>query len=291
MSVLMDGRASARTIRADVKARVRTLRACGRPAPHLAAVLIGDDPASETYVAMKRRACDWVGIRSSVHRLPDRASQAEAEDLVSRLDQDRDVCGILVQHPLPRQLHEQAVLDRVSPGKDVDGLTTASLGALITGANAFVSCTPLGIMELLDRYGVEISGREAVVVGRSIILGKPVALLLLARHATVTVCHTRTGNLRDVTRRADILVAAAGRPELISGDMIKPGAVVVDAGYSRVEGRDGDVGDVEFASAALQASHITPVPGGVGPMTIAMLLRNTIAAAEAAARRAGQCAG
>jgi methylenetetrahydrofolate dehydrogenase (NADP+)/methenyltetrahydrofolate cyclohydrolase len=231
---------------------------------------------------MKRKACDWIGIESSVHRLPADASQTEAEALVSRLDRDERVTGILVQHPLPRHVHEQAVLDRVSPGKDVDGLSRASLGALMTGDEAFVSCTPLGIMELLDRYGVEIAGRDAVVVGRSIILGKPVALLLLARHATVTICHTRTRGLADVLRRADIVVAAAGRPELITGDMIKPGAVVVDAGYSRVEGRDGDVGDVEFASAAERAGLITPVPGGVGPMTIAMLLRNTVAAAEAA---------
>lgn len=282
MSVLLDGREIARVVRAELKDRVEALVRQGYPAPHLAAVLVGDDPASHTYVSMKSKACGWVGIRSSVHALPATASQADVAALVDRLDADPNVSGILIQHPLPGHLDEQAILDRVSLGKDVDGLSSASLGALVTGRQAFRACTPLGIMELLDRYGIPIEGKEAVVVGRSIILGKPVALLLLARHATVTLCHSRTADLADVTRRADILVAAVGKPELIKGDMIKPGAVVVDAGYNRVEGRKGDVGDVEFATAAARASHITPVPGGVGPMTIAMLLRNTLAAAEAA---------
>ncbi len=282
MSVLLDGREIARVVRAEVKDRVEALVRQGYPAPHLAAVLVGDDPASHTYVSMKSKACGWVGIRSSVHLLPATASQADVAGLVDRLDADPNVNGILIQHPLPGHLDEQAILDRVSLGKDVDGLSSASLGALVTGRQAFRACTPLGIMELLNRYQIPIEGKEAVVVGRSIILGKPVALLLLARHATVTLCHSRTTHLADVTRRADILVAAVGKPELIKGDMIKPGAVVVDAGYNRVEGRKGDVGDVEFATAAARASHITPVPGGVGPMTIAMLLRNTLAAAEAA---------
>jgi methylenetetrahydrofolate dehydrogenase (NADP+)/methenyltetrahydrofolate cyclohydrolase len=181
---------------------------------------------------------------------------------------------------LPKHLHEPAVLDRVSPEKDVDGISRMSLGGLINGEPAFPSCTPAGIIELLDRYGIAIEGRSAVVVGRSIILGKPVALMLLNRHATVTICHSRTPNLAEVTRQADILVAAVGRAELIRGDMLKPGAVVIDAGYNRAEGRSTDVGDVEFESAARVASYITPVPGGVGPMTIALLLRNTLRAAE-----------
>jgi methylenetetrahydrofolate dehydrogenase (NADP+)/methenyltetrahydrofolate cyclohydrolase len=242
--------------------------------------LIGANPASETYVAMKQKACAWVGIESTIHRLPVDATQQQAETLVSRLSADPGVSGILVQHPLPRHLHEPAVLDSVAPAKDVDGISRASLGALMNGEPAFPSCTPAGNIELLDRYGLEIEGKTAVVVGRSIILGKPMALMLLNRNATVTICHSRTPDLAAFTRQADILVAAVGKAEMITGDMLKPGAVVVDAGYNRVEGRSGDVGDVEFASAARVASYITPVPGGVGPMTIGMLLRNTLHAAQ-----------
>lgn len=282
MSILLDGKSVARDIRAEVKERVEVLVRQGLPRPHLAAVLVGDDPASATYVSMKGRACGWVGIASSVHTLGASASQSEVVELVDRLNADPTVNGILIQHPLPRGIHEQTILDRVDPRKDVDGLSSASLGALLTGGDGFVACTPLGILELLDRYHIPIEGKEAVVIGRSIILGKPMALLLLARHATVTICHSRTTNLAEVTRRADILVAAVGRPELITGSMIKPGAVVVDAGYNKVEGRAGDVGDVEFETASGRASYITPVPGGVGPMTIAMLLRNTVRAAEMA---------
>jgi methylenetetrahydrofolate dehydrogenase (NADP+)/methenyltetrahydrofolate cyclohydrolase len=279
-AVLLDGTATAREIRAEVAEAVWALKASRGITPHLAAVLIGANPASETYVGMKEKACRWVGIESSVHRLGADATQAEAEALVAGLNADPKVSGILVQHPLPKQLHEPAVLDRVSPEKDVDGISRMSLGGLINGEPAFPSCTPAGIIELLDRYAIAIEGRTAVVVGRSIILGKPVAMMLLNRHATVTICHSRTPDLAEVTRRADILVAAAGRAELIRGDMLKPGAVVIDAGYNRVEGRSGDVGDVEFESAARIASYITPVPGGVGPMTIALLLRNTLRAAE-----------
>jgi len=267
-----------------VRTRVAALAARGVPAPHLAAVLIGDDPASAIYVGMKGRACRRVGMRSSVHRLPATTTQAEAEGLIAHLNADPQVNGILVQHPVPRGLDEQAILDRVSPEKDVDGLSTTSLGRLVAGLPAFRPCTPLGIMELLDHYDTPLSGREAVVVGRSNILGKPMALLLLERHATVTICHSRTSDLASVTRRADVLVVAVGRPELVTGDMVKPGAVVVDAGYNKVPGRTGDIGDVEFSSASVVASHITPVPGGVGPMTIAVLLRNTLTAAEAQAR-------
>lgn len=282
MSVLLDGREVARQVRAEVKQRVEALVSKGFPAPHLAAVLVGDDPASETYVTMKHKACSWVGITSTVHKLPAEASQAQVEGLVDQLNADPKVHGILIQHPLPRHLNEQAVLDRVGWHKDVDGLSSASLGALVTGLPAFRACTPLGIMELLKRYGIAVTGKRAVVVGRSIILGKPVALLLLEQHATVTICHSRTVDLPEVTREAEILVAAVGKPELITGDMIREGAVVIDAGYNRVEGRQGDVGDVEFETASQRAAYITPVPGGVGPMTIAMLLRNTVTAAEMA---------
>ncbi|HLK57614.1 MAG TPA: bifunctional methylenetetrahydrofolate dehydrogenase/methenyltetrahydrofolate cyclohydrolase FolD [Chthonomonadaceae bacterium] len=280
-AVLLDGTATARTIRAEITEQVTALLARG-VTPHLAAVLIGANPASETYVAMKQKACKWVGMASSVHRLGEDATQAEAEGLVARLNADPAVSGILVQHPLPKHLHEPAVLDKVSAEKDIDGISRMSLGGLINGEPAFPSCTPAGIIELLDRYRIPIAGKTAVVVGRSIILGKPVAMMLLNRNATVTICHSRTMNLAEETRRADILVAAVGRPELITGEMVKPGAAVLDAGYNRVEGRQGDVGDVEFESAYRVAAYITPVPGGVGPMTIAMLLRNTLHAAQAA---------
>lgn len=278
---LLDGTATSRAIRAEITTAVKALKAEKGLTPHLAAVLIGANAASETYVSMKQKACGWVGMASSIHRLPETATQQEAEDLVQRLNEDPQVSGILVQHPIPHTLHEPAVLDRVSPEKDVDGISRLSLGALVNGEPAFPSCTPAGIMELLDRYNLSVEGRDAVVVGRSIILGKPVAMMLLNRNATVTICHSRTPDLAAWTRRADLLVAAVGRAELINGDMLKPGAIVVDAGYNSVEGRSGDVGDVEFESAARVASYITPVPGGVGPMTIAILLRNTLQAAVA----------
>ena len=279
-AVLLDGTATSRAIRAEITAEVEALTAAGRRAPHLAAVLIGNNPASETYVGMKQKACRWVGMESSIHRLGEDATQAQAEALVEGLNADPNVTGILIQHPLPKHLHEPAVLDCVSLQKDVDGISRMSLGGLINSEPAFPSCTPAGIIELIDRYQIPIEGKTAVVVGRSIILGKPVAMMLLNRNATVTICHSRTPDLGEVTHLADILVAAVGRAELIKGDMIRPGAVVIDAGYNRVEGRSGDVGDVEFESAARVASYITPVPGGVGPMTIAILLRNTLRAAQ-----------
>jgi methylenetetrahydrofolate dehydrogenase (NADP+) / methenyltetrahydrofolate cyclohydrolase len=281
-ATLLDGTATARAIRAETAEKVRAFRAKHGAAPHLAAVLIGADPASETYVTMKQKACGWVGMDSSVHRLDANATQQETEALVDRLNADGAVSGILIQHPLPKHLHEPAVLDRVSVHKDIDGISRTSLGGLINGEPGFPSCTPAGIIELLDRYQIPIDGRSAVVVGRSIILGKPVAMMLLNRNATVTICHSRTVDLAAVTRRADILVAAVGRAELITADMVKPGAVVIDAGYNRVEGRSGDVGDVAFDSVRAVASYITPVPGGVGPMTIAMLIKNTLRAADMA---------
>lgn len=278
-ATLLDGAATAAQIREELKPRVQNLREAGI-IPKLSVVLIGDDPASHTYVRMKAKACRSVGIDSETFALPRDTTQQEAEALIDRLNADDNVHGILVQHPVPKHLDEIRLLNRLSPDKDVDGISPASLGALVAGVAKFISCTPLGIVELLDRYHIPIEGQRAVVVGRSIILGKPLALLLLQRNATVTVCHTRTRDLPSITREADILVAACGRAELITGDMIRPGAVVVDAGYNRVEGRSGDVGDVHFESASQVASYITPVPGGVGPMTIAMLLSNTVRAAE-----------
>ena len=279
LAELLDGQAVARTIRGELKSQLDDFVARSGIIPRLAAVIVGADAASEAYVAMKGRACGWIGMDSETHQLPANSTQQEVEDLIDRLNEDPKVHGILVQHPVPHHLDETNILARLSPAKDVDGISRGSLGSLITGERAFVSCTPLGIMELLTRYNIPIAGKKAVVVGRSIILGKPVAMLLLNANATVTICHSRTENLAEEVGQADILVAAVGKPELITGAMLKPGVVVVDAGYNRVVGRSKDVGDVEYETAFAIASYITPVPGGVGPMTIAMLLRNTLEAA------------
>ncbi len=277
-ALLLDGKAVAQRIRERLKTRVAQLRERG-VVPCLAVMLVGDDPASHTYVRTKAKACESVGIRSVVKHYPASVSQTELEAQIEAWNADPTVHGVLIQHPVPKPLDEAALLRRLDPRKDVDGITPASLGALLTGEPAFGACTPLGIIALLDAYGIEIEGTHAVVIGRSVILGKPMALMLLNRNATVTICHSRTRDLAGVARQADILVAAVGKPEFITGAMIKPGAVVIDAGYNRVEGRSGDVGDVEFASAARVVSAITPVPGGVGPMTVAMLLQNTVLAA------------
>ncbi|MCX7925293.1 MAG: bifunctional methylenetetrahydrofolate dehydrogenase/methenyltetrahydrofolate cyclohydrolase FolD [Fimbriimonadales bacterium] len=278
-ALLLDGKAVAQWIRERLKARVDSLRERG-VIPCLAVMLVGDDPASHTYVRTKAKACESVGIRSIVQHYPASVSQAELEAQIDAWNADPTVHGVLIQHPVPKPLDESALLRRLDPRKDVDGITPASLGALLTGEPAFGACTPLGIITLLDAYQIPIEGKHAVVIGRSVILGKPMALMLLNRNATVTICHSRTRDLAGMTRQADILVAAVGKPEFITGAMIKPGAVVIDAGYNRVEGRAGDVGDVEFGSAARVAAAITPVPGGVGPMTVAMLLQNTVQAAE-----------
>ncbi len=277
---LLDGQDTARAIREELKIVVAQTIRNKKVVPQLAAVLVGDDTASDAYVSMKGKACKWIGIESRVFRLSKESSQEEVEGLIDQLNADATISGVLIQHPVPKHLDEIAILSRLVAEKDVDGISRNSLGSLITGQKAFKSCTPLGIIELLKRYKVPFEGKHAVVVGRSIILGKPVAHLLLDLNCTVTICHSRTLDLGSFTRQADILVAAVGRPELITGDMIKRGAVVVDAGYNRVAGRTGDVGDVEFESASRVASLITPVPGGVGPMTIAMLLKNTVEAAN-----------
>ncbi|HEU5393659.1 MAG TPA: bifunctional methylenetetrahydrofolate dehydrogenase/methenyltetrahydrofolate cyclohydrolase FolD [Candidatus Methylomirabilis sp.] len=279
---LIDGKAIAAAIRAEVAAAVAQAVAAGRRAPGLAAVLVGEDPASHLYVRNKARACEEVGIRSFRHLLPAGTSQAALEALLADLNRDEAVDAILVQLPLPEGLDSQRILGRVDPAKDVDGFHPENVGRLTIGRPAFVPCTPAGILELLDRSGVELRGAEAVVVGRSDLVGKPAALLLLHRHATVTLCHTRTKDLAAHTRRAEVLVAAAGRPRLITGAMVREGAVVIDVGINRVDG--ALVGDVDFPSVASRAGQITPVPGGVGPMTIAMLLKNTLLAYT---RRAG----
>jgi methylenetetrahydrofolate dehydrogenase (NADP+)/methenyltetrahydrofolate cyclohydrolase len=280
--LILDGTATAKIVRAEVARRARRLKDERGITVGLAAILAGDNPASVTYVGMKRRACERAGIASTTRVFDSQATQEQIMDAVRELNADPGIHGILVQHPLPKGLDENAVLDAVAPEKDVDGIGRGSLGGLVKGEAVFVSCTPAGMVELLDRYELPIEGRHAVIVGRSVILGKPMALALLNRNATVTVCHSRTHDLADITRQADILVAAVGRAEMITGEMLKPGAVVLDAGYNRVPGRDHDVGDCDFDSCARVASAITPVPGGVGPMTIALLLENTVRAAEMA---------
>jgi methylenetetrahydrofolate dehydrogenase (NADP+)/methenyltetrahydrofolate cyclohydrolase len=276
---IIDGKAIAAAIRGEVRARVQALRQTTGKVPGLAAVLVGDDPPSTTYVRGKVKACAEVGIASRHLTPPADIPQADLLEMIRGLNTDPTIHGILVQLPLPNHLDERAMLESVAPEKDVDGFTFGNVGRLVENQPRFVPCTPAGILELLDREQVALQGRRAVVVGRSEIVGKPVALLLLHRHATVTICHSRTADLAAETRRADVLIAAAGRPRLITGEMVKPGAVVIDVGINRVDGKL--VGDVDFESAVGVASAITPVPGGVGPMTVAMLLRNTTRAFEA----------
>jgi len=274
----IDGKAVAAAVRGEVRERVARLAGRGI-VPGLATVLVGDDPASQVYVGSKERACREVGMASFGHRLPASTAQAELLELVHGLGRDPRVHGILVQLPLPEGLDAQAVIEAIPPPKDVDGLHPVSQGHLMAGQPGLRPCTPLGVMRLLDEVGATLRGARAVVVGRSLLVGKPVAFLLLERHATVTMCHSRTADLAGEVGNADILVAAAGQEGLVRGDWVKPGAVVIDVGINR--GADGKVrGDVEFGPAAERASHITPVPGGVGPMTVAMLLSNTVTAAE-----------
>ena len=249
--------------------------------PHLAVVLVGENPASQVYVRNKENACRKAGMRSTLIRLPEDCAQETLEQTVRELNADESVHGVLVQLPLPAHLDEAAVLRLIDPDKDVDGFHAMNAGRLMSGQPCFVPCTPLGVMKLLEAYDIPVRGKRAVVVGRSNIVGKPMALLLLAADATVTVCHSRTENLAEITREADILVAAVGRPNFITADMVKPGAAVIDVGINRVDG--ALLGDVDFAGASEVAGFITPVPGGVGQMTIAMLLANTL---DAVKRRA-----
>jgi methylenetetrahydrofolate dehydrogenase (NADP+)/methenyltetrahydrofolate cyclohydrolase len=275
---LLDGRAASEELRAELAAAVAARMAEGHRAPGLATILVGEDPASHVYVAAKHRACEAVGIRSLDHRLPADVAPQELAALIEALNADDAVDGILLQLPLPAGLDAAAFVDLIDPRKDVDGLTTINAGLLWQGRDGLTPCTPLGVMHLLERAGVELSGREAVVVGRSDLVGKPLAAMLLARNATVTVCHSRTRDLEATCRGADVLIAAVGIPRLVTVAHVKPGAVVVDVGINRSD--DGLVGDVDFEAVRPLASAITPVPGGVGPMTIACLLANTLTAAR-----------
>ncbi len=275
---IIDGKALSARIKAEVAARVAELKQQGLQ-PGLTVVLVGEDPASQVYVRNKSLACEAAGLKSDLIRLPGDTPEAELLALIARLNQDDSVHGILVQLPLPDHMDEHKVIEAIAPEKDVDGFHISNAGLLLTGKPLFRPCTPYGVMKMLESEGVNLRGAEAVIVGASNIVGKPMALLLLAAGATVTLCNSKTRDLAAQTRRADVLVAAVGRPGIITGDMIKPGAVVIDVGINR--GADGKLcGDVDFASASAVASAITPVPGGVGPMTIAMLLVNTLEAAE-----------
>ncbi len=275
---IIDGKAVAAEVRARVKAEVTVFGAEAGRAPVLATVIVGDDPASRLYVRNKHRACEEVGIGSVHHELPAATRQNELLELVGELGLRPDVDGILVQLPLPGQIDPDAVVAAIDPGKDVDGLTPINAGLLAHGTPSLLPCTPAGVMELLRHQGVGLEGAEAVVVGRSKLVGVPLARLLLAANATVTVCHSRSRDLAASARRADVLVAAAGVAGLLGADAIKPGAVVIDVGMNRTE--QGLCGDVDFEAASAVAAAITPVPGGVGPMTIAMLLVNTLTAAR-----------
>lgn len=280
MAQIIDGKLVAKHVRDEVTTRVAQLRAEGI-VPGLAVILIGDDPASASYVRMKERDCKEVGIASRDYFRPADTSQDELNEIIDLCNADPKMHGILVQMPLPAHLDAEQAIARIDPVKDVDGFHPLSLGRLMRGLPAPRACTPWGVMRMLSEYGIALSGKRAVVVGRSTIVGKPMALMLLEANATVTVCHSKTRDLAGVCRGADILVAAIGRPKMIGADYVKPGAVVIDVGINRTD--QGMVGDVDFEAVEPLASHITPVPGGVGPMTRAMLLANTVEAAAQAA--------
>jgi methylenetetrahydrofolate dehydrogenase (NADP+) / methenyltetrahydrofolate cyclohydrolase len=284
MATIIDGKAVAQTVRAEVARGVAEFRAKYERAPGLHVILAGDDPASAVYVRNKEKAAEEVGIAGKVHRLPATVSQDALLGLVRGLNADATVDGILVQLPLPSGLDSQVVVQSVDPAKDVDGLHVSSAGALWSGRPGLVPCTPRGCLRLLDHAGVKLEGARAVVVGRSPLVGKPVAALLLDRNATVTLAHSKSRDLRGICREADVIVAAVGRRNLIGGDFVKPGAAVIDVGTNR-DDQGKLCGDVDFAAAEKVAGAITPVPGGVGPMTIAMLLENTLLAARARAAR------
>ncbi len=279
---LIDGKAIAAAIREVLALEVAAFHESTKIVPKLAAVLVGDDPASQVYVRNKEQACAKAGMVSDVHRWAASTSQAELLDLVARLNADSSVHGILVQLPLPKHIHETTILDAVHPLKDVDCFHPENVGLMVQGRPRFLPCTPHGVQVLLAESGTKVDGAHVVVLGRSEIVGKPVAMMLVQKgataNATVTICHSRTTNLAEITRSADILIAAIGKPEFVTADMVKPGAVVIDVGINRLN--DRLVGDVAFEAVRSVASAITPVPGGVGPMTIAMLLKNTLAAAK-----------
>ena len=274
---IIDGRAVAKAFKEEIAARAAEIIQSGI-VPHLAVVLVGENPASQVYVRNKENACIKAGMRSTVIRMDEDCTQPALEDTVMRLNEDPSVHGILVQLPLPAHLDEARVLRLIDPDKDVDGFHAMNSGRLMNGQPGFVPCTPLGVMELLKAYDIPVAGKHAVVIGRSNIVGKPMAMLLLAANATVTICHSRTQNLAEITRQADILVAAVGKAGFVTADMVKPGAAVIDVGINRVDGQI--VGDVDYEEVSKTAGYITPVPGGVGQMTIALLLSNTLDAAD-----------
>jgi methylenetetrahydrofolate dehydrogenase (NADP+)/methenyltetrahydrofolate cyclohydrolase len=273
---IIDGKKTAATIRQELKDQVAALTARHGRAPGLAVILVGGDPASQVYVRNKERACEDVGIISKGFRLPQDIPQAQLEDTIMYLNSDPAIDGLLLQLPLPKGLDSQRCLDLISPSKDVDGFHPVNMGRLALGLPCLRSCTPAGIMALMERHGIEVAGKKAVVIGRSNIVGKPLALMLLQKNATVTVCHSRTRNIAEEVRNADIVLAAVGIPKFVTRDMVKPGAVVIDVGINRTE--LGLVGDCDFEGLKDVASAMTPVPGGVGPMTIAQLMVNTLEA-------------
>jgi methylenetetrahydrofolate dehydrogenase (NADP+)/methenyltetrahydrofolate cyclohydrolase len=283
MATIIDGKALSASLREGIGKAAADFSARFDRAPGLAAVLVGDDPASKIYVGGKEKACAKAGIFSLRRDLPGETSEADLLGIVAELNRDDRIDGILVQLPLPDHIDEARIIDAIDPSKDVDGFHPVSVGNLMLGKPRVLPCTPLGMMLMLDHHGVDLKGKEAVVVGRSNIVGKPMAILLLSRHATVTLCHSRTADLAEHCRRADVLVAAVGRPRMIQGDWVREGAVVLDVGINRIEvdGKKKLVGDVDYEPAAERASLITPVPGGVGPMTITSLLLNTVQSARA----------
>ena len=275
MTQIIDGKKISQEIKDELKAKVETLKAEGKKIPCLAVIQVGNDPASTVYVGNKKKACEYIGIGSKSYEIPEETTQEELLSLIDKLNEDDEVTGILVQLPIPKHIDEDTVIRRISPAKDVDGFHPMSVGALLIGEDGFLSCTPAGVIQLLKRSGVEIAGKECVVVGRSNIVGKPMSVLLLRENGTVTICHSRTSNLKEVCKRADILVVAVGKPKMITAEYVKEGACVIDVGIHRMD--NGKLcGDVDYDDVMPHCSFITPVPGGVGPMTIAMLMNNCL---------------
>jgi len=286
---LIDGQRIAGEIKAEIKIEVEAMKECGFKPPHLAAILVGNDGGSETYVAHKVKACEQVGFRSTLIRYEDNVTEAELLRRINSLNEDSDIDGFIVQLPLPGHIDGQKIIESISPAKDVDGFHPENVGRMMIGLPCFVSATPAGIMELLKRYEIDTRGKHCVVIGRSNIVGKPVSILMAQKaapgDATVTICHSRTQNISEISRQADIIIAAIGQPEFVTADMVKDGAVVIDVGTTRVRSAESKSGwklkgDVKFDEVAPKCNYITPVPGGVGPMTIASLLRNTLQAAR-----------
>ncbi|MEC9093212.1 MAG: bifunctional methylenetetrahydrofolate dehydrogenase/methenyltetrahydrofolate cyclohydrolase FolD [Planctomycetota bacterium] len=287
MATLLDGKKTSNEIRKEIQAEVSEFVTRYSIQPQLAAILIGNDPASQVYVRNKEKACAQVGMKSQLHRLDSSTTESDLKELITKLNQQPEVHGILIQLPLPEHIHEQTILDTVNPDKDVDAFHPLNTGLLLQGRPRFIPCTPHGCLQLLVRNQISIQGKQVVVLGRSEIVGKPVANMLMQKeflygteyaNATVTLCHSRTQNLEELTRGADVLIAAIGRPKFVTGEMVKDGVVAIDVGINRTD--TGLVGDIDFASVEPKASYITPVPGGVGPMTITMLLNNTLQAAK-----------